>query len=146
MVAVMRSTIATEILVCTLAAAIGANGWMSSFDAYAEDGTAAWIFYDNEALPVVNQADGLPRYDPQTHCKEVASFVGSYSTALENACLAEEQSAYDALKNGWSDLPAKARTHCDEVARCCGTGSYFLLQACIQQELEPRSSRPKFRH
>jgi hypothetical protein len=118
MVAVMRSTIATEILVCTLAAAISL---------------------------VSTAADGLPQYDPEAHCKELASFVRSDRAALENACLAEEQSAYDALKNGWSDVPAEARTHCDEVARCCGTGSYFLLQACIQQELAARSSRPKLR-
>jgi hypothetical protein len=95
-------------------------------------------------LPVANQARGfLPRYDLEAHCKELASFVRSYSEALENACLAREQSAYDALKNGWSDVPAEARTHCDIVARCCGTGSYFLLHACIQQELEGRSLRPK---
>ena len=119
----MRSTIATEILVCTLAAAISLVS------------TAA----------CTARGHGLPQYDPEAHCKELASFVRSYSAALENACLAEEQSAYDALKNGWSDVPAEARTHCDEVARCCGTGSYFLLQACIQQELEARSSRPKFR-
>jgi hypothetical protein len=94
---------------------------------------------------VTAQGQVLPQYDPEAHCKEVASFGGSYSAVLDNACLAQEQSAYDALKDNWSNVPVEARSHCDEVASFGGTGSYVLLQSCIEQELQARSSRPKFR-
>jgi hypothetical protein len=92
------------------------------------------------------QSEVPPHYDAEVYCKEVASFGGSYSAFMDNACLAQEQSAYDGLKTKWADLPADARTNCDEVARFGGNGSYFMLKACIEQEMQARGSRPKFRH
>jgi len=96
--------------------------------------------------PVVAHADGPPRYDVEAHCKEVANFGGSYSASLDNACLEQEQNAYDGLKANWAEVPIKAREHCDEIARFGGHGSYNLLQACIQQEVKARGTRPKFRY
>lgn len=97
-------------------------------------------------LPVMAHADTPPRYDVEAHCKEVASFGGTYSASLDNACLDQEQMAYDALKADWTNVPTDARAHCDEVARFGGHGSYNLLQACIQQETKARGARPKFRY
>ena len=87
-----------------------------------------------------------PHYDAEAHCKQVANFGGSYSASLDNACLSQEQQAYDALKAQWIDVPVEARSHCDQVASFGGTGSYSLLQACIQQEMQARGSRPKFQY
>lgn len=98
------------------------------------------------AMPAATQSEVPPNYDAEADRKEVASFGGSYSAYMDNACLAQEQSAYDGLKARWADLPADARTYCDEVARFGGKGSYFMLNACIEQEMQARSSRPKFRH
>ena len=95
-------------------------------------------------IPVAAQSEIPPRYDAEAYCKEVASFGGSYSAFMDNACLAQEQTAYDGLKTKWTDLPADARTYCDEVARFGGKGSYFMLNACIEQEMQARGSRPKF--
>ena len=94
-------------------------------------------------MPVAAQSELPPNYDAEAHCKEVAS---SYSAFMDNACLAQEQSAYDGLKAAWANLPADAREHCDEVARFGGKGTYFMLKACIDQEMQARGSRPKFRH
>jgi hypothetical protein len=97
-------------------------------------------------LPGVAHAASLPHYDVEAHCKEVANFGGSYSASLDNACLTQEQTAYDALKAKWSDVPAEAQAHCDEVARFGGHGSYKLLEACIEQEMRARGERPKFQY
>ena len=97
-------------------------------------------------MPMAAQAGSPPQYDAEAYCKEVAGMGGNYSAFMDNACLAQEQSAYDALKANWANFPAKARSYCDEVARFGGKGSYFMLQACIQQEMQARGSRPTFRY
>lgn len=96
-------------------------------------------------LPLAANADALPAYDVEGHCKAVASFGGNYSAVLDNACLEMEQAAYDRLKASWSELPAEARTHCDKVARFGGKGSFSLLQACLEQEVQARANRPSFK-
>jgi len=97
-------------------------------------------------VPTAAQAESPPRYDAEASCKEMASLGGSYSEFMFNACLDQEQSAYDWLKANWTEFSADARKHCDEMARLGGHGSYFMLQACIQQEERARASRPDFRY
>ncbi|SNY94100.1 hypothetical protein SAMN04515647_4423 [Cohaesibacter sp. ES.047] len=89
-------------------------------------------------------AQGLPRYDPKGHCKEVASFGGEYSAMLDKSCLKIEQSAYNGLKAGWEDYPQSAKRHCNQVATFGGRGSYQLLQSCIDMEIEAAKSTPDF--
>jgi hypothetical protein len=96
--------------------------------------------------PLAAQSDVPPHYDAEAYCKEVANLGGNYSAFMDNACLDQEQKAYDGLKAKWSDLPAEARTYCDEIALFGGKGSYFMLNACIEQEMRARTSRPKFQH
>lgn len=86
----------------------------------------------------------MPRYDVETHCRTVASFGGSYSAALDKACMEMEQKAYDALKPVWPQAGA-AGAHCDEVARFGGTGSYSLLETCIDMETTAGKTKPKFK-
>jgi hypothetical protein len=86
------------------------------------------------ALPSVAQAQELPRFDVQAHCRQVAAFGGAMSQSLLGSCVDMEQSAYDGLKPTWHQLPDAARSHCLMVARFGGPGSYSLLQSCLQME------------
>lgn len=79
---------------------------------------------------------GLPKYNPDAWCKQVASVGGGGSETIKRGCLDMEQAAYDELKEIWTGLPAKTRKWCDQVARSGGSGSYATLQGCIQMETD----------
>lgn len=81
----------------------------------------------------------LPRYDVERHCDKVARFSGSFSQATKNGCFALEQSAYDALKAAWPDLPAEMKSHCRQVAEFAGDPAYTTLSGCVR--LEMRAAR-----
>lgn len=82
----------------------------------------------------------LPRYDVETHCKEVAGFGGTYSASIDQSCFTMEQGAYNAIKAMWGSVSANIRKHCDEVASFGGGGSYSILQSCIEMEAEADSA------
>ena len=86
---------------------------------------AAW------ALPARAE---MPNYDVKAHCTQIASYGGSLSQSLLQTCYQQEQSAYDALKPSWDQLPAAMRQHCNQIASYGGTGSFSLLRTCVQQE------------
>jgi hypothetical protein len=73
------------------------------------------------------RAQQIPQYDVERHCNKIASFGGDYSATLNNACMRQEQSAYDALKMGWGSYPSQVLDHCDRIASFGGDGSYTLL-------------------
>lgn len=83
-------------------------------------------------------AQNLPRFDVDRHCQEVASFGGAPSEVIRSGCFDMEQSAYDKLKDSWSDIPGSTRKHCLEVATFGGPGSYSLLEGCLQMERSAR--------
>lgn len=87
----------------------------------------------------------MPMYDVEAHCKRVASFSGAPSQALLNACLRQEQTAYDNLKPSWDALPSGMRKHCDDVARFGGPGSFSLLDACVSQERAAAKENDQFK-
>jgi hypothetical protein len=91
------------------------------------------------ALSLSVSAQEIPRFDVNTHCRQVAGVGGTYSEALFGSCMDMEQSAYDGLKTEWAALPTAARYHCIQVATVAGPGSYSLLQSCIQMETEAAS-------
>jgi hypothetical protein len=91
------------------------------------------------ALPAFAAGD-VPRFDVERHCKEVASFGGTYSAALDKSCFDMEQSAYDNLKARWSEVSSSMAAHCSEVAAFGGPGSYSLLESCIRMESEAAGS------
>lgn len=78
----------------------------------------------------------VPRFDVEAHCEKIASFGGSYSAVLDEACFAQEQQAYDRLKPMWPQLPAEMAAHCEKIASFGGPGSYTLMEACVQQEMQ----------
>ncbi|WP_319413905.1 hypothetical protein [uncultured Cohaesibacter sp.] len=90
-------------------------------------------------------AADLPRYDPQGHCKKVASFGGDYSAMLDNSCLEIEQAAYNSLKAVWADFSGASKSHCDRVARFGGQGSYSLLKSCIEMEERAAGNKQEFK-
>lgn len=94
------------------------------------------------ALPAT--ADGIPRFDVESHCEEIANLGGSFSGQLFNGCLNLEQSAYDDLKARWSEIPVGMREHCLSVATFGGNGNYQILGGCIELEQEAATERPSF--
>lgn len=93
------------------------------------------------ALTMPAMAQEVPRFDVEKHCKEVASFGGSYSASMDKSCFDMEQAAYDKLKAGWSGETTSARRHCTEVASFGGAGSYSMLQSCLTMESKAASDR-----
>ena len=49
-------------------------------------------------------AQGLPRYDVEAHCDQVASFGGNPSEMIRQGCFQQEQAAYDKLSNDVDQL------------------------------------------
>jgi len=96
------------------------------------------------AAPV--QASEMPRYDVAGHCATLAALGGNISEVMRNACVKQEQAAYNALKDRWATVPAATVAHCDGVARLGGGGSYTMLNACVQQEKSAKSQPPKFQY
>jgi len=92
------------------------------------------------------RASSLPRYDPEAHCRKVATAIGAYSAMIDKGCLEMEQQAYDSLKSNWDVFPIDAQEHCDEVARAIGDeGSYSILKGCIEMETEAARTKKQFR-
>ncbi len=87
----------------------------------------------------------MPYYDPNSYCRAVASFGGAFSDSTMQTCLRMEQSAYDALKSRWDQLPQHIRAYCDEVARFGGAGSYSTLETCVQMEIRAAQSNRAFK-
>lgn len=81
-------------------------------------------------------AADMPRFDVEAHCKQIASFGGSYSAVLDKACFDQEQQAYDRLKPVFGQLTDAMSAHCEQIASFGGPGSYTLLEACISQEIQ----------
>lgn len=93
------------------------------------------------AIAAPAAAQDVPRFDVEKHCKQVASFGGSYSASMDKSCFDMEQAAYDKVKAGWSDETASARRHCTEVASFGGAGSYSMLDSCLKMESRAASDR-----
>jgi hypothetical protein len=75
-----------------------------------------------------------PHFDAKAHCDAVARFGGGFSETLMDSCMNMEQSAYDAVRSSYDDLPSNLRMHCENVAKFGGPGSYSLLKSCIDME------------
>jgi hypothetical protein len=88
---------------------------------------------------------GMPDYDVERHCKRQASMFGGGDFWL-NACLVQEQDAYDQLKARWSEIWAdpSVMRRCRQQSSMFGA-SYFWLNACVVQELEAREEVSKFK-
>jgi hypothetical protein len=84
----------------------------------------------------------MPNYDVEGHCKQVGDAVGG-SEEIRQACLQEEQAAYDKLKPKWDGLPTAMKNHCDQVGRAVGE-SFEILQACVEQEIQATKANQQF--
>lgn len=92
------------------------------------------------------QRQQLPRLEVETRCRQVASVGGGYSANTFNACMRQEQSAYNGLASLYSRMPSPIRERCLQVATVGGGGSYSTLKACLEQERSAASSTPDFRY
>lgn len=87
------------------------------------------------AFPSLAMAQDVPRYDPETHCDNVAGD----SSRLYNHCIESEQESYDAVKRAWANVPERPRSHCADIA-----DSYRLLEHCLKRETEADENRSGF--
>ncbi|TFH84819.1 hypothetical protein EQG41_20460 [Billgrantia azerbaijanica] len=85
----------------------------------------------------------LPRLDATTRCRAVASVGGGYSASTFNACMSNEQEAYEDLGTLFIRIPAPIRERCLRVANVGEGGSYSTLQACLEQENRALASMPQ---
>jgi hypothetical protein len=118
----------------------------------ARSGCAAWthahrICPDNlthhlTTSPALQAQTGIPAYDVETYCSQVADAVGG-SNQIRNACIGQQQTAYDSLKFRWASIPGRTAAYCDSIGKAVG-GSYEILQACVQQELAAEKA-PSFK-
>lgn len=95
------------------------------------------------AISTAAFASDVPRYDPASYCRTVADTVGG-SSSIEQACMRQQQSAYDELSREWVNIPDRAKSYCDQVAEAVG-GSYEILSACIRNETEAAGEIPAFK-
>lgn len=95
------------------------------------------------ASPISAHA-GMPQYDPEGWCRNVASFGGGFSRVIMSGCLQQEQQAYDKLVSRWDSLPSSMQLWCDKVANSSGSGSYVILFGCVKQEEQAGQSLDKF--
>jgi hypothetical protein len=86
---------------------------------------------------------GMPDYDVEKICKKQGAMMGGGSFLLQ-ACLEQEQSAYDQLKTQWPTLDTKVIQQCRQMATMMGS-SYFMLNACVEQELASAEKVAKFK-
>lgn len=97
-------------------------------------------------VPSLTLADeAMPRFDVPAHCKEVASFGGTYSAMMEQQCMKMEQADYDSLKPRWPELPQSMKDHCLQVSGFGGEPSYMMLNQCVKMELEAGSADSTFK-
>jgi len=89
-------------------------------------------------------ATPLPRYDAVAFCQQVSDGAGG-SDVIKNACIQQEQGAYNALKQQWPDLPERIRNFCDQAGKSAG-GSYQLLGGCVSNETAASKTTPAFRY
>jgi hypothetical protein len=82
------------------------------------------------------RASDIPNCVPERWCKEVSDASGG-SEVIYGGCMSQEQDAYDALKQSWTDAPSKTKAF-KEVAKSSGSGSYGILKGCIDQEATAR--------
>lgn len=92
----------------------------------------------------VARAEGVPRYDVEAYCDDVADVSGG-SAMIKNGCMDMEQENYNELKRGWPSIPVQTRSYCEEVAEVSG-GSYMILKGCVDMELENAETPRKFKY
>lgn len=81
-------------------------------------------------------AQGIPIYDVNRECQQIAGFGGSYSHMMYGSCIQQEQESYDRLRNNVHSIPPEIMKSCNEVAVFGGAGSYMMLVSCINMEIE----------
>lgn len=91
----------------------------------------------------IQSGEPVPNFDPVAICKKQAAAIGQ-GDWLVQACLDQEQTAYDALKAQWPTIDARIKGLCIKQARAIGQG-YWLLQACVDQEVEAKQAVQQFK-
>lgn len=113
---------------------------------------AALLATTSAALAVVAEAPStpdatpLPRYDVQAICGMLAGRAGREGGDVfdryNNACVEIEQTAYDALRSTWSEVPEDIRSLCaDQVERSDYSKGYHKYDILLNSCVEPRLNR-----
>jgi hypothetical protein len=75
-------------------------------------------------------ADGPPQLDVQGSCNAVASRGTSGRTS--DACMNEENTARNTLRDKWAQFTSSQRSRCTGLVRTGGPPSYVELLTCLE--------------
>jgi hypothetical protein len=82
--------------------------------------------------PSIGQAQAIPEYDSQAHCKRVAESAAKPSAMLEH-CLWLEEYALGELETFWPLASKETREECLQIASA--EKSYEVLVRCVMARL-----------
>ena len=91
------------------------------------------------AAIVLAAVDGVPVFDVQPHCREVAALaspIGKMET-----CLRKEEDARDQLVREWAQFTPTERADCTQLATTPGEPTYTALLACLELRRDARNLR-----
>lgn len=80
---------------------------------------------------VLAVADRVPNFDIKKSCSSVAK-LGLSVSQTPDACIKDEETAREQLKEKWSSFPASDRDRCISTTEIGGTPSYVEIMTCLQ--------------
>jgi len=89
--------------------------------------TGRWRLGARIAMAPAGRADSPPRLQVDTSLRGLRGAAQSCSGANKEACLADETTAQDTLKQNWSKYSATDKTQCVGMATTGGPASYVEL-------------------
>ncbi|TPW35083.1 hypothetical protein [Oecophyllibacter saccharovorans] len=85
----------------------------------------------------------LPRYPVEKLCAGQTGQSNSTSNAVPyNACIANNQEAYDTLKAGWAQKDSDARVACVRQTAAAANPGYDTLAQCLDAVEETKREAP----
>jgi hypothetical protein len=85
---------------------------------------------------------GIPTFDVEAHCRDVASRAAPVGQA--EICLRLERAARDRLAREWPSFAQGDKSHCLELSRL-GEPTYTELLTCLELAREARNLRERDR-
>ena len=94
-------------------------------------------------IPALAHAAGVPKYDVNKFCDQVAKAADGSAT-VRNACIDAEQETYNKLKKEWQSIPEKTRDYCNKIAS--SVDSYQAFDECVKLEAKEKKKKKEFKY
>jgi hypothetical protein len=83
-------------------------------------------------------ADAVPEFKIES-CSAAEEMSGSAARNVQ-ACLQDEQTAKDTLRQNWSSFDRSQRNHCQLLMKAGGKPSYVELLTCLEMKAGPTTT------